>query len=129
MVSIVISPRRGPTSPVQLSGLPDSGAEIDAIPAATFTKLFAGVPLHRDIQPVTAVGTPIVRIGAFRATIDWRARDGISRPVDTTIHVLRDLKQPVISKQTQLSLGMLPTGYPHRRVDQLATDPASEEAG
>ena len=36
------------------------------------------------------------------------------------------MKQPVISKQTQLSLGMLPASYPHRRVDQVASDPVSE---
>ena len=79
---------------------------------------FGGVPLHRDIQPVTQC--------AFKATIDWKAPDGISWPVDTAIHVLRDMKQPVISKQTQLSLGMLPASYPHRRVDQVASDPVSE---
>ena len=120
MVPITISPRRGPTTRVKLSSLPDSGAEIDAIPTTAFAKYFSGVPLHRDIQPETAVGSPIISIGAFRATIDWVAGDGVSRPVDTTIHVLQDLKQPVISKRTQLALGMLPSGYPHRRVDQMA---------
>jgi hypothetical protein len=33
------------------------------------------------------------------------------------IHVLQDLKEPVISKATQKKLGMLPAGYPNQRFE------------
>jgi len=46
-------------------------------------------------------------------TDDWRAGDQIQRPTTVTIHILKDLKQQVISKATQMKLGMLPKEYPH----------------
>ena len=94
----------------------------------SFDKFLNSTPLHQGIQPETAIGSPIISIGAFRAVIDWVASNGISRPTDTTIHVLRDLKQPVISKATQRALGMLPPEYPPKRVNQLATKTANEGA-
>ena len=65
---------------------------------------------------MTAVGTPIITIGVFDAEISW----GQQRPIKTIIPVLWSLSQPVISKSTQISLGMLPSGYPHRQVQKLS---------
>ena len=96
-----------------LSALPDSGSQIDAIPTKMFKKQFRGITLRRDVQPYTAVGTPIKSKGSFKAILFWRPRGMQRRSVSTTVHVLDDLYQPVISKATQLTLGMLPEGYPH----------------
>jgi hypothetical protein len=49
-----------------------------------------------------------------------------SGPVATSIHVLQDLQQPVVSKETQKKLGMLPAQYPHSCV--LASIPSSESS-
>ena len=57
----------------------------------------------------------------FEATLDWRADDGESRPVRVQLNVLHNLKQPVLSRQTQCKMGMLPAAYPYARVHQLDT--------
>ena len=57
-------------------------------------------------------------------------RQGRSADRHTKIHILEDLKQPVISKATQVKLGMLPVNYPHKRIHSLSTEaprPPSEE--
>ena len=41
--------------------------------------------------------------------------------VETTVHVLCNLEQTLLSRNTQMKLGMLPSSYPHARVGQLAT--------
>ena len=67
----------------------------------------------------TATGNPIKSLGSFTASVDWGADDGKSRPVKSTIHVLEDLIQPVLSKETQLKIGMIPPDYPHTRVQKI----------
>lgn len=116
LVSITVSPQRGRAANIRT--LPDTGAEIDAIPATVYCKFFTSVALKNGSQPYTATGNPITSLGTFQATISWLP-DGA--PVSTTVHVLRDLQQPVLSKSTQLAIGMLPKGYPHQRVNQVST--------
>ena len=75
--------------------------------------MLADVPLRPSVQPCTAVDSPSNSLGVFQATIDWIASNKVSRSIDTNIHVLRELKQPVLSKNSQQALHMLPPGYPH----------------
>jgi hypothetical protein len=62
----------------------------------------------------------------FQATVDCIVNDTVSKAIDTTIHVLRELKQPVLSKKSQQALHMLPPGYPHTYVS-LVTGPVSSD--
>ena len=112
-VQLGITPDQADVKMSLLSALPDSGSQIDAIPTKLFKKQFCGILLRWDVQPFTAVGTPIKSNGSFKATLYWRPRGMQQRSVSTTVHVLENLHQPVISKATQLKLGMLPEGYPH----------------
>ena len=110
--------------------LPDTGAELDAIPPVLFHRCFESVRLRAEDNPVTAVGSAIQNDGSFSATLDWGADDGTSHPVAVTVHVLRDLKQLVLSRFTQRKLGMLPADYPHTRVNQIdAQQPVTNAAG
>lgn len=106
--------------------LPDTGADLDAIPESYYAQKFGSVPLREGVQPVTAVGSPIASLGVFSATIEWVSNDKMSRPVNTNSHVLRDLKQPVMSKYSQQELGMLPLGYLHTRI-YAVTDAISSD--
>ena len=86
--------------------------------------------MHLDagIQAETAIGNRIKSLGSFKASVDWAANDGASRPVESTVHVLEDLKQPVLSKSTQQQLGMIPAGYPNVRIQQVtATRPSDKQ--
>ena len=107
------TPTSGRASGATVLALPDTGAELDAIPESEYAQKFADVPLRPNVQPCTAVGRPIISLGVFQATIDWIFRNKVSRSIDTNIHVLRELKQPVLSKNSQQALHMLPPGYPH----------------
>lgn len=122
MVSMTIIPKSCRTPAATVKFLPDTGAEIDAIPSSMFQRLFKGIPLQPAAAPETAVGSPIGNDGTFAAAVDWEADDNGSRPVQVTIHVLQSLKQAVLSKTTQLKLGMLPARYPHSRVSQVLQD-------
>ena len=119
MVALAIKPESGARRPIIVSFLPDTGAELDAIPAADFHRLFKSVHLQAADNPVTAVGTVIRNDGLFNASLNWSDGGGQSRPVQVQLHVLRDLRQPVLSRQTQRKLGMIPEAYPHVRVQQL----------
>lgn len=119
MVNLSIKPDGDYRQPVIVSFLPDTGAELDAIPAAEFYRLFKSIHLHTADNPVTAVGTVIRNDGLFNASLNWSDDDGQGCPVQVQLHVLRDLKQAVLSRQTQRKLGMLPEAYPHVRVHQL----------
>ena len=118
-VDIRISPLKRGHPSWTISTLPDSGSEIDAIPGELYRKLFSQIRLHKGVQPVTAVGTPITSIGNFKATVEWAPKGKQKRSVSTLIHVLEALNQPVLSKATQMKLGMLPTGYPHVQVQRI----------
>lgn len=113
MVSMSITSSTGKS--IVTSALPDTGAQIDAIPSVLYHKSFSSVPLQPSASAETATGTAITCEGTFSATLDWRAGDHIQQPINTTIHILKDLKQPVISKATQVKLGMLSPEYPHTR--------------
>lgn len=132
LIHLSITPDGDSTAPsehtaVTVMALPDTGADLDAIPESYYAQKFGNVPLRKGVQPVTAVGSPIVSLGVFCATIDWVSNDKVSRPVNTTIHVLRDLKQPVLSKCSQQELGMLPLGYPHARINVVTNATPSDD--
>jgi len=72
----------------------------------------------------TAVGTPIIAVGKFTDNLTWRDDKGKQRSSQRGIHVLEDLKKPVLSKQSQKHLGMLHEDYPHTSVNQLSQLPS-----
>ena len=94
--------------------LPDTGAEIDAIPTKMYRRMFQSVKLVAGTKSETATGAPIISKGVFRATLRWK---NCENEVGTKIHVLDDLQQPVLSKSTQRKFGMIPAGYPHEKAD------------
>lgn len=47
----------------------------------------------------------------------------------TTIHVLHNLQQPGLSKETQKQLGILPADYPHWRVYSASPHPTEQQKG
>jgi hypothetical protein len=99
--------------------LPDTGAEINAIPADTYHDEIRDTNLlPRGTNAITATGSCIISIGTFEATIRWPTDKKI-KSIKTTFHVLQDLKQPVLSKKTQKALGMLPAGYPHDIINAI----------
>ena len=100
LVELVISPEKW-TSSFMINFLPDTGADLDAIPESLYKRNSSKAALQKGVQPVTAVGSPIVSIGVFNAVIGWTTRDNVARSVNTAIHVLRELKQPVLSKRSQ----------------------------
>ena len=101
---------------VSLMVLPDTGAEIDAIPATIFRQHFSRIPLSvAGSRTTTATGSNIISLGTFRVKLSWPSTLLHRPPTLSTIHVLCGLKQPVLSKASQIALGMLPTDYPHRR--------------
>ncbi len=56
------------------------------------------------------------------------ANDGSSRHKESTVRVLEELRQPVLSRSSQQQLGMIPVNYPHVRVHQITdTDRPSNE--
>lgn len=121
LVVLSITPEKCPTTngedaAVMVHSLPDTGADLDAIPESLYRQKFSNVSLGKSIQSVTAVGSPIVSIGVFSASIEWTTNDKKSRLIKTAVHVLREVKQPVLSKTSQQALGMLPSNYPHTRV-------------
>ena len=99
--------------------LPDTGAEIDAIPLSTYTARLADVELQKAVTPKTATGVPIHTEGKFAARLSWQRRDGSMRSAATEVHVLHNLAQPVLSKRTQIRLGMLDEGYPHTALNRV----------
>jgi len=125
LVELAIRPEKW-TSSFMINFLPDTGADLDAIPESLYKRMFSKVALQKGVQPVTAVGSPIVSIGVFSAVIVWTTRDRVSRSVNTAIHVLRELKQPVLSKRSQQTLGMLPPAYPHTYVGMVTNTPPTD---
>ncbi len=121
LVDISVSPQVSSSSAAQVLFLPDTGAEFDAIPRETFRRTFKGVKLDPVASPETATGSPIVNDGTFNAMVNWNADDDERRPITTTVRVLQDLKQAVLSKSSQQKLGMLPESYPHARLSTLAS--------
>ena len=99
--------------------LPETGAEIDAIPSSTYTAWLADVELQKAITPKTATGVPIHTEGKFATRLSWQRREGSIRSAATEIHVLHILEQPVLSKRTQIRLGMLDEGYPHTALNRV----------
>jgi hypothetical protein len=111
-----ISPKEGNKS-ISLSVLPDTGAQIDAIPADLYHSEFSPIKLMPgETNTITAIGSRIVNLGHFTATICWPHGNSNTKAT-SIIHVLQDLKQPVISQAIQKNLGMLPAGYPNQRVE------------
>lgn len=127
MVEIKVRPLDRSTFSTGILFLPDTGAEIDAIPPNIFWQHFRGIQLRDAPSPETATGAPIRNDGTFQATLDWTADDNGSRPTTVSIHVLHHLKQAVLSKSTQRKLGMLPDHYPHARIRQV-DEPTQPEA-
>lgn len=131
LVSLRITPRHTAAHTGRASGhtvlaLPDTGADLNAISEFLYFQNFSDTPLRPGVHPCTAVGSPITSLGMFQATVDWIVNDTASKAIDTTIHVLRELKQPVLSKKSQQALHMLPPGYPHTYVS-LVTGPVSSD--
>ena len=75
--------------------------------------------LQKAITPKTATGVPIHTEGKFATRLSWQRRDGSIRSAATEIHVLHNLAQPVLSKRTQIRLGMLHEGYPHTALNRV----------
>ena len=89
MVELGVSPVTS-DSTIFIRVLPDSGASIDAIPAAIFWSHFKHISLiDGGPNAVTATRAAISSLGHFPATLSWSS--GSSLPMATTIHVLRDL--------------------------------------
>ena len=86
----------------------------------SYRKHFSDITLRRGAQPQTAVGSPIVNLGTFESTLTWILQGKVKSTVTTVVNVLEDLHQPVLSKETQIKMGMLPAGYPHVQVQQVA---------
>ena len=124
LVELAIIPEKW-TSSFMINFLPDTGADLDAIPESLYKRKFSKVALQKGVQPVTAVGSPIISIGVFSAVIVWKTCDKVSRSVNTAIHVLRELK-PVLSKRSQQTFGMLPPAYPHTYVGIVASTPPTD---
>jgi hypothetical protein len=120
LVDIFVAPKVASASAAQVRFLPDTGAELDAIPREIFRRAFQGVTLAPAASPETATGSPIVNDGTYSATLNWKADDDERRPITGTVHVLQDLKQAVLPKSSQKKLGVLPESYPHARVSTLA---------
>ncbi|KZS02265.1 Uncharacterized protein APZ42_000758, partial [Daphnia magna] len=78
----------------------NTGADLDAIPESLYKRKFSKVALQKGVQPVTAVGSPIISIGVFST--------------------------PVLSKRSQQTLGMLPAAYPHAYVGMVASTPPTD---
>jgi hypothetical protein len=125
LVELAVSPEKW-TSSFMINFLPDTGADLDAIPELLYKRKFSKVALQKGVQPVTAVGSPIVSIGVFSTVIVWTTRDKVSRSVNTANHLLRELKQPVLSKRTQQTLGMRPPAYPHTYVGMVTHPPPTD---
>ena len=134
---VAFQPKTGQAVKVLLSVLPDTGAEVDAIPDWMFKKYVPKVVLSQCDPPlVTAIGSDINTLGSFDAIINWIADDGEQRPVETTIHFLCRLglcHQLLLSRITQMKLDMLPSGFPPsisptvEPVDRKSTHPTREE--
>jgi hypothetical protein len=56
---------------------------------------------------------------SLRKSLCWFANTHVQ--FTTTVHVLQDLKQAVLSKSSQQKLGMLPESYPHARLSTLSS--------
>lgn len=128
-VTIRIFPQQRGQASWTMSALPDTGAEIDAIPEALFNKNLSGIRLRQGIQPVTAVGTPITSKGTFVANLEWAPKGVAKRTVSSIVHVPQGLNQPVLSKATQIKLGMLPADYPHVQIQRLGAPAATSSHG
>ena len=103
--------------------LPDTGAEIDAIPATIFRQHFHHILLSAaGSLAVTATGSHIVSLGTLRVTLSWPSALPLYSPTLSTIPVLCGLKQPVLSKASQIAVGILPADYPHRRFALVDVD-------
>ena len=92
--------------------LPDTGAEINAIPLSTYATYLSGTQLQRARACKTATGGNIYTEGKFTAKLSWQRSDGSERSTKTEIHVLHH-PESVLSKHTQIRLGMLHKEYPH----------------
>ncbi|KZR98357.1 Uncharacterized protein APZ42_006266, partial [Daphnia magna] len=126
LIEASVSPADSDT-PTAVFFLPDTGASIDAVPRALHQSRFTATPLFPiTTRAVTATGDAITSYSTFQATITVGPVNG-GTPVLTTIHVLENLQQPVLSKDTQKKLGILPLDYPHWRVQQVTTYPTDLE--
>jgi hypothetical protein len=106
-------------SSAQVLFLPVTGAKLDAIPRKTFRQAFKGVTRVPAASPQTATGSPIVNDGTFSATLNWNADYDERRPITTTVQVLQNLQQVVLSKSSQQKLGLQSESYPHARLSPL----------
>ncbi|EFX62340.1 hypothetical protein DAPPUDRAFT_262513 [Daphnia pulex] len=98
-VTVSIKARGEPAT--RLRTLPDTGSTLDAIPPSVYHHQFQDVQFDAGIHAKTATGNHIKSLGSFPAQVDWKANDGSSRPVQSTVQVLENLRQPVLSKTTQ----------------------------
>ncbi len=100
LIEASVSPADSDT-PTAVFFLPDTGASIDAVPHALTQTRFTATPLCPiTTRTVTATGDAITSFGTFQATISVGPINGCT-PVLTTIRVLKNLQQPVLSKDMQ----------------------------
>lgn len=81
--------------------LPDTGAEIDAIPQDEYPNHFSQIPLRAAGMSETAVRTYNVAEGKFIAHLTWRDDKGTLKSSQTEVHVSHGLEQPLLSKENQ----------------------------
>jgi hypothetical protein len=124
-VTVSIKARGEPAT--GLRTLPDTGSTLDAIPPSVYHHQFQDVQFDAGIHAKTATGNHIKSLGSFQAQVDWKANDRSSRPVQSTVQVLENLRQPLLSKTTQQKWGMIPVHYPNVRVHQVSTARPSDE--
>jgi hypothetical protein len=67
-VKLSVAPKVPSASAAQVLFLPDTGAELDAIPRETFRRAFKGVTLVPVASPETATGSPIMIDGPVSCT-------------------------------------------------------------
>ena len=98
--------------------LPDTGADVDAIPLAVFERLGSGFRNRLQENRLTvkvANGVPMGHVGTFTATLQ---RFKFSHA--TFIHVLRDLQTPLLSIHSCKALGLLQDDWPNSDIDRLS---------
>ena len=72
-------------------------------------------------RPTYSYRLSIMNEGKFPFTLQWQTRDGSRNTTQTEVHVLHNLSQAVLSKNTQMQLRMLHEGYPHTKICHIET--------
>lgn len=104
-----------------ISWLPDTGSDVDAIGRADLKRLGGNVTdLRADHERVESVnGEPLQNLGKISAQISHR-----DRCHSTTLHVYDNLDSALLSRDTLKDLGFLPPDWPRIAVAATSSTPA-----